>query len=138
MDFIRTKLHGAIDYLIALALIITPFVMDQSYETAAGTYVPLVLGAMLLLISVCTDYNAGFIKVLDMRVHLLFDLGTALVLLTSPWVFGFDKDVSKPYLFMGAALMLVAVVSGISLYANEARLTRLEGEEDYGWTRRAG
>jgi len=67
----------------------------------AKTWVPVVLGASVILYSLLTDYELGVVKTIPMRVHLSLDVGGGALLAISPWLFGFADDVWVPYLVLG-------------------------------------
>ena len=113
MRFISTKFHGYLDYIMGALLIAAPWLLDFA-AGGAETWVPVVLGAGVILYSLMTDYELGAFKALPMPTHLWLDgLGGAL-LAVSPWLFGFADYIWAPHLIlgvleMGAALMTETV-----------------------------
>lgn len=100
MRFIPTRVHGYLDYLLGALLIAAPWLLDFN-RGGAETWVPVVLGAGVILYSLLTDYELGVMKTLSMRTHLWLDgLGGAL-LAASPWLFGFADYVWAPHLILG-------------------------------------
>lgn len=100
MRFLSTRVHGYMDYLMGALLIAAPWLLDFD-RGGAETWVPVVLGAGVILYSLMTDYELGAIKALSMRTHLWLDgLGGAL-LAASPWLFDFDEYVWLPHLVLG-------------------------------------
>jgi hypothetical protein len=100
MRFIPTKVHGILDYLAGILLIASPWLFGFAND-GAETWVPVVLGAMALVYSLCTDYELGAVKLLSMPVHLILDLLSGIVLAASPWIFGFSDTVYLPHLILG-------------------------------------
>ncbi|MCF2446720.1 SPW repeat protein [Dyadobacter sp. CY345] len=100
MKILSTKVHGILDYLSGILLIALPWILGfDDVETASR--VVLVVGVMILLMSVLTNYEAGFLKRIPMNVHLNIDIVTGLLLAASPWILGFSDQVYLPHLIMG-------------------------------------
>ena len=109
MRFIGTKTHGYLDYLMGALLIAAPWIFDFD-RGGAETWVPVVLGAGVILYSLLTDYELGVSHQISMRTHLMLDLVGGALLAVSPWLFGFADYVWEPHLIfglleMGAALL---------------------------------
>lgn len=96
---ISTKVHGVIDYLMGVLLILLPFILD--FPEGAATWLPIVLGAGTILYSLVTDYELGVASVLSMKVHLSIDLVAGLLLIAAPWLFGFADEVFWPFVILG-------------------------------------
>lgn len=116
MRFIPTRIHGVLDYLMGVLLIALPWLFGFA-RGGAETWVPVILGAGLILYSLFTDYELGAVRRLSMRTHLWMDGLGGLILALSPWIFGF-ADVVAPGLFVvlglieiGAALFTETVPS---------------------------
>ncbi len=100
MRFISTKTHGALDYLTAIVLILAPWIFNFA-DGSAAQWVPVVLGVVLLLQSLMTDYELGFFKTISMPMHLNLDILSGIILAASPWIFGFADQVYLPHLIVG-------------------------------------
>lgn len=108
MRFIPTRVHGVLDYLVGLLLIAAPWVLGFA-AGGAETWIPVVLGAGVILYSLMTNYELGVIRRIEMPVHLWFDgLGGAF-LAVSPWVFGFSHLVWIPHVVVGVFEILTAL-----------------------------
>jgi hypothetical protein len=115
MRFISTRVHGYVDYLMAVLLIAAPWLLDFA-RGGAETWIPVILGAGVILYSLFTDYELGLVKSLSMPSHLWLDGLGGLLLAASPWLFGFADWVWAPHLILGlleigAALMTETVPS---------------------------
>src|SRR5690606_13344607 len=109
MRFIETKTHGYLDYIMGLLLIAAPWIVGFA-EGGAETWVPVILGAGVIVSSLITDYELGATPQISMRTHLTLDLLGGILLAVSPWLFGFSEIVWVPHLVVGlleigAALM---------------------------------
>jgi hypothetical protein len=117
MKIINTRLHGILDYVISLTLIL-PWIMD--YQTASkDTWALSALGGLIFLFSFITDYEFGLIKLIPMKVHFIFDVIAALLLATSPWLFTLHNYSNWPA-FLGLIYLVIIFLSSAVPY----RITR--------------
>lgn len=100
MQVIPTRVHGMLDYLIGALLIAAPWLFGFD-RGGAETWVPVVLGAGVILYSLFTDYELGAVRRLPMPTHLALDMGGGVLLAASPWLFGFADLVWVPHLLVG-------------------------------------
>ena len=100
MRFIDTKIHGYLDYIMGLFLIVSPWILGFA-EGGADQWVPVILGAGVIMYSFVTDYELGMLKLIPMTGHLSLDLMGGIFLAISPWLFGFAEDVFWPHLILG-------------------------------------
>jgi hypothetical protein len=110
MKLIETKLHGWLDYLVAVLLIASPWLFDFS-RGGSETWIFVILGIGTILYSLLTDYELGLSPQLTMRTHLVLDTINGLLLLSSPWLFDFEDYVWQPHLFIGLTELLVVFFS---------------------------
>jgi hypothetical protein len=110
MRIIPTKVHGVLDYLVGLLLIAAPWAFGFA-QGGAETWVPVVLGAGALVYSLITDYELGVVRAISMRTHLVLDAMSGLLLLASPWIFGFADRVYVPHVVLGAFEILAALMT---------------------------
>ena len=114
MRFIPTKVHGVLDYVVAIALMFAPMIFGFSSVGGPAVVIPVVLGVGLFLYSLLTNYEWGAIKVISMPYHLIIDVVASLFLLLSPWLFGFANqawNVWVPHVAVGIAVILVVLFS---------------------------
>jgi hypothetical protein len=100
MRFISTRVHGVIDYIVGVLLIIVPWLLGFA-RGGAETWVPVLLGIALILYSFFTNYELGVVKRLPMSTHLWLDGISGFILAISPWLFGFADIVWAPHLIVG-------------------------------------
>lgn len=114
MRFIPTKVHGALDYIVGIALIAAPWLFGFANVGGAAVIIPVVLGVGLIVYSLFTKYEWGPFGFIPMPVHLGFDIAASLFLALSPWIFGFAGEalnVWLPHVVVGAAVILVVLFS---------------------------
>jgi hypothetical protein len=100
MHIISRRIHGILDYVVALILILSPRLFGLEVGTAAAR-IPVILGWAAVAYSLLTRYELGLFKVLSFRAHLAVDLLHGVFLATSPWIFGFADRGWGPHLFLG-------------------------------------
>jgi hypothetical protein len=110
MKVIDTKIHGCLDYIVALILIASPLMFDFA-RNGAETWVPLILGIGTVVYSLLTNYELSLWPRIPMRIHLVLDTLSALLLATSPWLFGFAKNIWQPFLILGIIELLIVWMS---------------------------
>lgn len=106
---LSTRLHGMLDYLLALALVAAPWVLG--FADGAGAAPPIVAGVALLAYSLATDYELGALHRLQIPHHLWLDALVGLALAISPWVLGFDQEVWAPHVLAGVVLVVAAALT---------------------------
>lgn len=114
MRFIPTKVHGALDYIVGVALIAAPWLFGFSSVGGAAVVIPIVLGVGLIVYSLFTKYEWGPFGFIPMPVHLVFDIVASLFLALSPWLFGFSGqalNVWLPHVVVGVAVIVVVLFS---------------------------
>jgi hypothetical protein len=112
--FIPTKVHGALDYIVAVALLLAPMIFGFQSVGGAAVVIPMVLGAGLFLYSLFTNYEWGVFKLLSMPYHLIVDVVASLLLLLSPFIFGFANEAPNawvPHAVVGITVILVVIFS---------------------------
>ena len=114
MRFIPTKVHGVLDYVVAIALIFAPLIFGFSDLGGPAVIIPIVLGIGLILYSLFTRYELGAFKLIGMPVHLVFDVVASLFLIASPFLFGFADEAPNawvPHIVVGVAVIVVVLFS---------------------------
>lgn len=112
--FIPTKVHGALDYIVAIALVLAPLIFNFESVGGAAVVVPVVLGILLFIYSLFTRYEWGLIRVIAMPLHLIIDIVAAAFLTLSPFLFGFADEAPNawvPHIVVGIVVILVVLFS---------------------------
>jgi hypothetical protein len=100
MRFIPTKIHGFLDYAMGVLLIVAPWLLGFA-QGGPETWVPVILGAVVIVYSMFTNYELGVVPAIEMPTHLALDAVGGAILAVSPWVFGFASFVWAPHLILG-------------------------------------
>lgn len=107
---INTGVHGVIDYMSAVALVVAPWLFEFQAQTGA-TMLSLASGIAVTAMSICTRYEGGIIKVLPMRIHLWLDVAIGLVWIVSPWLLGAEGGARSFLIVMGIISLMAGLVT---------------------------
>jgi hypothetical protein len=104
-------LHGLVDYLFGAFLIASPFLF--SFDAGAAKAVGVVGGVVVLVLAACTAWATGLIKSVPPSAHAIFDLIIAVLLIASPFLFGFSDETNPTAVFIiaGVADLLFAIAT---------------------------
>lgn len=111
LKLLPARIHGLGDYGSAFALILVGLLVDGSGE-ARGTGV--VLGLVLLVVSLLTDYPLGVRRIIPFKLHSAGDYLGAGALITAPFLLGFsdtDEGLTAFYVAVGAVLVAVSLLT---------------------------
>lgn len=117
-----TRTHAIVDYLVAVVLVTSPWLLGFD-RGGAERWIPVTVGGAMALYSLFTDYEFGVLRRIQMPAHLWFDAFAGVFLIASPWLWGFDSRVWIPHVVLGALMALVATVSQ-TIPGYERRRTR--------------
>lgn len=107
---LSSRTHALLDYLVGLLLIVAPFLFGFADGTAAQM-VPTILGAGTVVYSLITRYELSLAKIIPYRIHLGIDAAAGIVLLASPWLFGFAERIWWPHVLVGVVELAVVALS---------------------------
>ncbi|MGR3322609.1 MAG: hypothetical protein ACU0DK_11810 [Pseudooceanicola sp.] len=111
MRFVTKTLHARLDYPVALALIILPFLLGLGTSHPLALIISPTVGVTALLLTVFTDHHLGLIRVLPYGLHLAVDLVVGLLFLVLPFGLGFSGIDAGFYWLNGAAVVAVIALS---------------------------
>jgi hypothetical protein len=124
MRFISTKVHGILDYLMGALLIAAPWLFGFAGD-GAETWVPVILGIVMLLQALMTDFEMGVFKSISMPTHLRMDFIAGIFLAASPWIFDFDEYVWAPHVIFGLMEVAASLITRtMPTYASTANPIR--------------
>ncbi len=110
MKFLSTRTHGMIDYLVGLLLIVSPWLFNFAGDNIS-TWIPVIVGAVVIVYSLFTDYEYGLMPEITMRGHMTLEAITGIFLAVSPWVFNFEYFVYVPHLIFGLVLVALSLTT---------------------------
>jgi hypothetical protein len=100
MRILSTKFHGMLDYLMGLLLIFSPAIFGIPNGSVPANALQ-VVGGIMLLASLCTNYELGVFRMLPMKVHLAADVLLGTFVMLSPWILGFASQQVMPHVLLG-------------------------------------
>jgi hypothetical protein len=103
--------HGLLEYAAAALLIAAPFLFAFDSDTA--TAVSIVAGIAVLIIAASTAMSTGLIKSIPVPAHVILDYALAILLIASPFLFGFDDDGTATAFFivLGVVHLLLTIAT---------------------------
>jgi hypothetical protein len=110
MRFLPTRIHGFVDYLWGILLILTPHLAGFA-DNRTATWVAWIFGAGAILYSLVTDYELGLVRLIPMPAHLALDAVAGAVLAASPWLLGFADRLRWPHLAFGLFSVAASLVT---------------------------
>jgi hypothetical protein len=88
---IPLNMHAAIEPLMAIAIIASPWIFGFS-EVDSATATCVVVGIVMLIAGSMTDWRLSLVRLIPLRMHFATDLLIGAVLIVSPFVFGFSDE----------------------------------------------
>jgi hypothetical protein len=116
MKILSTRVHGILDYLTGVLLIALPWILGFN-DVPAATWTVIFVGAMIITLSLFTNYESGIVRSIPMAAHLNIDIIT-------PWLFGFADQVYLPHLVMGIFETAAALIT--SRHAQEDQIEEVQ------------
>lgn len=93
-----------------LLLVVAPWLFGFATGGPAQ-WVPVILGLLVIAYSLATDYELGVTSMISMPMHLMLDMGNGLLLLLSPWIFGFSDVIIWPHVLIGAMEIVIPALT---------------------------
>lgn len=118
LRFVTRTIHAYLDYPVAIALILLPFVLGLGQSSPMALWLSVITGVAAFVLTVLTDHHLGIWRVLPYKFHLAVDLIVGITFLFAPSLFGFTGIDALFYWLNGAAVVVV-----ISLSAPEQAAT---------------
>ena len=114
-------LHGVIEYLAAVLLIVAPFLFN--FHAGAAKAVSIVAGVVLIVVAASTAGRTSLVDSLPLPVHILLDYALAVALIASPFLFGFSHEGAPTafFIILGVVHLLVTIGTRFRSDADEWR-----------------
>lgn len=111
IKFVPSKIHGVLDYLVDVVLVSVPLVMDFGKSSSFALYIPIAIGILNLLYSLCTEYHFGLLKVIPFKSHLALDFLVGIPLIITAVFVGINSLAGGFNLLMGVGIILAVLFS---------------------------
>jgi len=107
---INSKIHGAIDYLTVVFLVLSPSIFGMKDLTATFTYV---LAAIHLLLTITTKFEFGLIKIIPFKIHGVIELIVSIGLIGVAFYLGsLEGELSRNfYLSFGVVVFVTWMIT---------------------------
>lgn len=109
--FIKAPLHGILDYLVDITLILGPFLLEFPDRPSAIIFVPVGIGTANLIYSLLTGYSRGLVALIPFRIHLALDFIVGLVLIAIPIVYSVEGIPALFHFLMGGGIVAAVAVT---------------------------
>ena len=107
MKFVTKQIHAYLDYPVAIALIVLPFLLGLGSSSSLAFQLSVATGIAALLLTILTDHHLGLVRVIPYRIHLIVDLLVGLTFLIAPFILSFTGLDAYYYWLNGAAVLFV-------------------------------
>lgn len=107
MRFITKRIHAFLDYPVAIALMVLPFLLGLGDSSPLALYLSVATGIAAFILTVLTDHHLGIFPVISYKIHLMVDFLVAIVFILAPFIFSFEGIDAYFYWLNGAAVLIV-------------------------------
>jgi hypothetical protein len=109
--------HGAIEYVAGVLLIVSGFLLD--FQSSAAIAASIILGILVLIMAASTEGPSSLINSIPIPVHVLLDYALAAVLVASPFLFGFTDETAATAFFIVLGVVHLLVTIGTRFRADK-------------------
>lgn len=117
MKVISSKVHGLLDYVTVVFLLLSPTLFNMQGALAIFTYV---LGGIHFLLTALTAFELGVIKVIPFRLHGLIEIFVAIALTAVAFWFR-SQDIPLGYHFYLALATIILLVFTLTDFSSAGR-----------------
>ncbi|WP_282161214.1 SPW repeat domain-containing protein [Ulvibacterium marinum] len=107
MGFVTKKMHAYLDYPVAVALIVLPFVLGLGDSNPLALQLSVITGIAAFILTVLTDHQLGIYRIVSYKGHLIVDALVGVVFVIAPFAFSFEGQDAYFYWINGAAVLAV-------------------------------
>ena len=105
MKILNSKIHGIVDYLFVLFLLASPTVFGLQGRAELFTYL---LGAIHLVVTICTNFEYGLIRIILFKHHGWIELIVSFALVGVALYLGeVENELSRNFYFAVAILVFL-------------------------------
>lgn len=106
MKIISSRLHGVLDYVTILFLGLSPFLFQMNSAARIFTFA---LGIVHLSLTLLTDFEMGFFKVIPLKIHGTIEVIVSVALIFVAFLFRNWGDQTSFYYYLAFSLVLFLV-----------------------------
>ncbi len=115
MKFVTKQMHAYLDYPVAIALTVLPFVLGLGSSNSLALTLSVVTGIAAFFLTLLTDHQLGAYRIIPYKGHLVVDALVGAMFVTAPFLFSFQGLDAYYYWVNGTAVLTV-----VSLHKPEA------------------
>jgi hypothetical protein len=118
--------HGLVEYAAGILFIAAPFLFGFDDDTA--TAVSIIAGVLILIVAASTAMTTGLIKSIPVQAHVVLDYILAILLIASPFLFGFSDDGTATAFFIVLGVLHLLLTIATRFIRDERPRRRRERE----------
>lgn len=101
--------HGLIEYAAGVLFIIAPFLLG--FDSGAATAFSIIAGVAVITITATSGLPTSLISSISRPAHVVLDYLLAVLLIASPFIFGFSNETAPTVFFiaLGLAHLLITI-----------------------------
>lgn len=107
MRFVTKQIHAYLDYPVAVALMVLPFILGLGTSNSLALYLSVVTGIAAFILTLLTDHQLGVYKLVPYKGHLIVDALVGIVFVSAPFAFSFEGMDAYYYWINGGAVLTV-------------------------------
>jgi hypothetical protein len=107
MKFITKRIHAFLDYPVAIALIVLPFLLGLGSSNPLALQLSVATGIAAFILTLLTDHHLGAFKVIPYKFHLTVDFLVAIIFILAPFILSFEGIDAYYYWINGIAVLTV-------------------------------
>ena len=119
MKKLSPSVHGVLDYVTVVLLFLSPTMFEMH---TAGSFFTYVLATIHLILTLLTDFRAGLLKIIPLRIHGLIEIFVSVGLVGVAIWFKMSSDtvVFYFYLIFSVILFIVWAISEYGMHVKAA------------------
>ena len=102
----KTQIHGILDYVTVIFLLISPMLFGMKDGAAVFT---VALATVHFILTVFTNFSLGVFKVIPFKIHGLIEIIVAVALTVVAFLFKTSGDNASFYFYLGFSVVLFCV-----------------------------
>jgi hypothetical protein len=108
---IPRAVHGAIEYVAAIAFIVVPLLLE--YRSGAAVAVSIIVGIVILIAAATTEGPTSLVNQIPVSAHVVLDYLLAIFLIAAPFLFGFSSETAPLIFFiaLGVVHLLLTIAT---------------------------
>ena len=107
MKFVTKRIHAYLDYPVAIALMVLPFILGLGDSNVIALKLSVVVGVAAFVLTMLTNHHLGVYRVVSYKMHLIVDFLVGVVFIAAPFALGFEGIDAYYYWINGATVLSV-------------------------------